>query len=117
MLLLLLLAMFSGLRGGAGVNPSWHRSGRGLNKLNSIHDFVSCGEYLINEGLIHKNQLSALGISAGCLLVGAAVNMHPELFSAAILKVKLLQDFSPQPAWLQFEPFYLSLHVVSLLCL
>lgn len=76
-----------GIRGGAGPDPSWHKYGCGLNKLNSIQDFVSCGQYLINNGLIHKNQLSALGISAGCLLVGAAVNMHPELFRAAILKV------------------------------
>ncbi|KAK4410415.1 Protease 2 [Sesamum angolense] len=81
---------FADVRGGAGSAPSWHRSGRGLNKLNSIHDFIACGEYLINEGFIHKNQLSALGISAGCLLVGAAVNMHPQLFRAAILKVPFL---------------------------
>ncbi|KAK6133978.1 hypothetical protein DH2020_032280 [Rehmannia glutinosa] len=81
---------FADVRGGAGVDPSWHRSGRGLNKLNSIYDFVSCGEYLITEGFIHKNRLSALGISAGCLLVGAAVNMRPELFRAAILKVPFL---------------------------
>lgn len=74
-------------RGGAGADPSWHRSGCGLNKLNSIYDFISCGEYLINEGFVHKNQLSAFGVSAGCLLVGAAVNMHPELFRSAILKV------------------------------
>lgn len=77
----------SKIRGGAGVDASWHRSGRELNKLSSIRDFVSCGEYLINEGIVCKNQLSALGTSAGCLLVGAAINMHPQLFTAAILKV------------------------------
>lgn len=89
------LAMFSGLRGGAGADPSWHKSGRGLNKLNSIHDFVACGEYLVSEGFIHRNQLAALGVSAGCLLVGAAVNMYPELFRAAILKVsKSVNAFS-----------------------
>ncbi|KAL8533558.1 hypothetical protein ACS0TY_009817 [Phlomoides rotata] len=81
---------FADVRGGAGVDPSWHRSGRELNKLSSIRDFVSCGEYLINEGIVRKDQLSALGISAGCLLVGAAINMHPQLFSAAILKVPFL---------------------------
>ncbi|KAL3824007.1 hypothetical protein ACJIZ3_020036 [Penstemon smallii] len=81
---------FADVRGGTGADPSWHRSGRGLKKLNSINDFVSCGEYLINEGFVHKNQLSALGISAGCLLVGAAINMHPQLFRAAILKVPFL---------------------------
>lgn len=75
------------LRGGAGIDPSWHRSGSGLNKLNSIRDFISCGDYLINEGLISKNGLSAVGVSAGCILVGSAVNMRPELFCAVILKV------------------------------
>lgn len=84
------LLAYADVRGGAGPDPSWHKYGCGLNKLNSIQDFVSCGQYLINSGLIHKNQLSALGISAGCLLVGAAVNMHPELFRAAILKVPFL---------------------------
>ncbi|XP_075483481.1 uncharacterized protein LOC142523653 [Primulina tabacum] len=81
---------FADVRGGAGADPSWHQSGRLLNKLNSIYDFVACGNHLINEGLVHRNQLGAVGISAGCLLVGAAVNMHPELFRAAILKVPFL---------------------------
>ncbi|GER43823.1 prolyl oligopeptidase family protein [Striga asiatica] len=81
---------FADVRGGAGADPSWHESGRGLNKLNSIYDFLSCGEYLINEGFIHKNRLCALGISAGCLLVGASINMNPNLFRAAILKVPFL---------------------------
>ncbi|KAL6573596.1 hypothetical protein OROHE_002055 [Orobanche hederae] len=81
---------FADVRGGAGADPSWHESGRGLSKLNSIYDFLSCGEYLINEGFIHKNRLGALGTSAGCLLVGAAVNMNPELFHAAIFKVPFL---------------------------
>lgn len=74
-------------RGGGGVDPSWHRSGRGLYKSNSIFDFVSCGEYLINEGYVHKCRLGAVGCSAGCLLAGAASNMYPELFRAIILKV------------------------------
>ncbi|XP_073315854.1 uncharacterized protein [Primulina huaijiensis] len=76
--------------GVAGADPSWHQSGRVLNKLNSIYDFVACGKYMIDEGLVHRNQLGAMGISAGCLLVGAAVNMHPELFRAAISKVLFL---------------------------
>lgn len=79
-----------GVRGGAGPDCSWHERGRGLNKLNSIHDFVSCAQSLIDDGLIHKDRLSALGVSAGSLLVGAAANMHPQLFRAAILKVRRL---------------------------
>ncbi|KAK9074466.1 hypothetical protein SSX86_007064 [Deinandra increscens subsp. villosa] len=76
--------------GGGGGDPSWHKNGSGFHKLNSINDFISCGDYLIKEGYVHKDQLSAIGHSAGGLLVAAAINMHPELFRAAILKVPFL---------------------------
>ncbi|XP_024988576.1 uncharacterized protein LOC112523280 [Cynara cardunculus var. scolymus] len=81
---------FADVRGGGGDDPSWHKCGSGLNKLKSIYDFVSCGDYLIKEGYVHKDQLAAVGHSAGGLLVGAAINMHPKLFRAAILKVPFL---------------------------
>uniref|UniRef100_A0A5B7BPF8 Prolyl endopeptidase n=1 Tax=Davidia involucrata TaxID=16924 RepID=A0A5B7BPF8_DAVIN len=84
------MVAFADVRGGGGDDPSWHKSGSGLYKLNSIYDFVSCGKYLVDEGYVHKDQLGAVGYSAGCLLVGAAINMHPELFRAAILKVPFL---------------------------
>uniref|UniRef100_A0A9I9D2W5 Prolyl endopeptidase n=1 Tax=Cucumis melo TaxID=3656 RepID=A0A9I9D2W5_CUCME len=73
--------------GGGGGDSSWHRSGNGLEKPNSIHDFVSCANFLINNGYVHKDRLGSIGYSAGGLLVGAAINMHPNLFRAAILKV------------------------------
>uniref|UniRef100_A0A6N2MWC1 Prolyl endopeptidase n=1 Tax=Salix viminalis TaxID=40686 RepID=A0A6N2MWC1_SALVM len=72
----------------AGVAGGHNRSG--LNKCNSIHDFISCGNYLISEGYVHKDRLGAIGFSAGGLLVGAAINMNPNLFRAAILKVPFL---------------------------
>ncbi|KAK6931380.1 Peptidase S9, prolyl oligopeptidase, catalytic domain [Dillenia turbinata] len=78
------------VRGGAGGDPSWHMSGKSSCKLNSIHDFVSCGQYLVKEGFVQKDRLAAMSISAGCLLVGAAINMNPYLFRAAILKVPFL---------------------------
>lgn len=79
---------FADVRGGGGGDDvSWHKRGSGMNKLNSIYDFVSCGEYLIKEGYVCKNQLGAIGHSAGGFLVAAAINMNPELFRAAILKV------------------------------
>ncbi|XWS64154.1 hypothetical protein CRYUN_Cryun06bG0162200 [Craigia yunnanensis] len=80
---------FADVRGGGG-DSSWHKSGSGLFKQNSIYDFVSCGKYLIDEGYVHRDQLSAIGVSAGCLLIGAALNMYPDLFRAAILKVPFL---------------------------
>ncbi|XP_021912299.1 uncharacterized protein LOC110826029 isoform X3 [Carica papaya] len=81
---------FADVRGGGGGDYLWHKSGSGLFKQNSIYDFVSCGKYLMNEGYIHKDRLSAIGFSAGCVLVGAAMNMYPDLFRAAILKVPFL---------------------------
>ncbi|KAI3719320.1 hypothetical protein L6452_20217 [Arctium lappa] len=81
---------FADVRGGGGDDPSWHKCGSGLNKLNSIYDFVSCGDYLIKEGYVHKDQLAAVGHSAGGLLVAAAINMHLKLFRAAVLKVPFL---------------------------
>ena len=76
-------------RGGGGGDSLWHKSGSGLSKLNSIHDFISCGNFLVNEGYVHKNRLCALGHSAGGLLAAAAINADPDLFRAAILKVSL----------------------------
>lgn len=74
------------LRGGGG-DASWHQAGTRSCKLNSIKDFAACGLYLVKEGFVHKNRLGAIGCSAGGLLVGAAINMYPDLFCAAILKV------------------------------
>lgn len=76
--------------GGGGGDSSWHKFGCGLYKRNSIHDLTSCGKYLVNEGYVCKHKLGAIGYSAGCLLVGAAINMYPKLFCAAILKVPFL---------------------------
>ncbi|XVE74405.1 hypothetical protein DITRI_Ditri12bG0014300 [Diplodiscus trichospermus] len=81
---------FADVRGGGGGDSSWHKSGSGLFKQNSVYDFVSCGKYLVDQGYVHRNQLSAIGVSAGCLLIGAALNMYPDLFRAAILKVPFL---------------------------
>ncbi|CAL8994756.1 unnamed protein product [Prunus brigantina] len=80
---------FADVRGGGG-DSSWHKSGSGSYKLNSVYDFVSCANYLIKEGYVHKDRLGAIGHSAGGLLVGATINMYPDLFRAAILKVPFL---------------------------
>jgi protease II len=74
-------------RGGGGGDSSWHESGSGLFKQNSVYDFGSCANYLVSDGYVHRDRLGAIGYSAGCLVVGAAINMFPDLFRAAILKV------------------------------
>ncbi|PIA57631.1 hypothetical protein AQUCO_00600389v1 [Aquilegia coerulea] len=83
------IVAFADVRGG-GRSPSWHKAATGLHKANSVHDFVACAHYLINEGYVHNDRLCAVGHSAGGLLVGAAINMHPHLFCATILKVPFL---------------------------
>ncbi|GJN33701.1 hypothetical protein PR202_gb22322 [Eleusine coracana subsp. coracana] len=79
---------FADVRGGAGV--SWHLAGTKANKINSIQDFAACSMHLIKEGYVHNRRLCAVGCSAGGLLVGAVINMHPDLFAAAVLKVPFL---------------------------
>lgn len=74
-------------RGGGGGPVSWHQDGTMRNKINSIYDFVACGNYLVSEGYVGREMLCAIGYSAGGLLVGASINMNPNLFCAAILKV------------------------------
>ncbi|KAI9169466.1 hypothetical protein LWI28_012690 [Acer negundo] len=81
---------FADVRGGGGGDSAWHKFGTGLYKRNSIYDFVSCGNYLFNEGYVCRDRLAAMSYSAGCLVVGAAINMYPQLFRAAILKVPFL---------------------------
>ncbi|CAN7087349.1 unnamed protein product [Brassica oleracea var. botrytis] len=78
---------FADVRGGGGGDFSWHKSGTGSLKLNSIQDFIYCARYLMDKGYVHRHHLAAIGYSAGALLPAAAMNMHPSLFQAAILKV------------------------------
>ncbi|KAM0941718.1 putative oligopeptidase B [Dioscorea sansibarensis] len=79
---------YADVRGGG--DRAWHQAGIKMNKPNSFHDFAACAIYLISEGYVHKNQLVAIGCSAGGLLVGATINMYPDLFCAAVLKVPFL---------------------------
>ncbi|XP_024015335.1 uncharacterized protein LOC18007840 [Eutrema salsugineum] len=78
---------FADVRGGGGGEFSWHKSGTGSLKLNSIQDFIYSANYLIDNGYVHRHHLAAIGYSAGSILPAAAMNMHPSLFQAAILKV------------------------------
>ncbi|PKA54322.1 oligopeptidase B [Apostasia shenzhenica] len=81
---------YADVRGGGGGGKKWHLEGKRLKKLNSVVDYISCSEYLINEGIVDKNKLAGWGYSAGGLLVAAAINARPELYRAAVLKVPFL---------------------------
>jgi prolyl oligopeptidase len=78
------------LRGGSEYGEEWHLAGTKMNKLNVFNDFISAGEYMINEGWTNKNRLTIEGGSNGGLLVAACVNMRPDLFRVAIPRVGVL---------------------------
>jgi len=75
------------VRGGGDLGKPWHDDGRMMKKRNTFTDFVSCAEHLLAEGYGARERLVIEGGSAGGLLVGAAVNMRPDLFRAAVLQV------------------------------
>ena len=75
------------VRGGEDMGKTWHDDGRLLNKKNSFSDFIACAEHLIANQYTSASKLMVEGGSAGGLLVGTVLNMHPELFAAAVAKV------------------------------
>ncbi|HZS49784.1 MAG TPA: S9 family peptidase [Bryobacterales bacterium] len=75
------------VRGGGEMGRSWYENGKLLHKKNTFTDFIACAEHLIAEGYTAKDRLVIYGGSAGGLLIGAVLNMRPELFKIAIAKV------------------------------
>jgi len=75
------------VRGGGEMGRQWYDDGKMMNKKNTFTDFVACAEYLIAQKYTNKDKLVASGGSAGGLLMGAIVNMRPELFKAVIANV------------------------------
>ncbi|HEY6291952.1 MAG TPA: S9 family peptidase [Terriglobia bacterium] len=78
------------IRGGDDMGEQWHDDGKLMNKKNTFNDFVDCAEYLITEKWTSKAGLLIEGGSAGGLLMGAVVNMRPDLFKAVHLAVPFL---------------------------
>ncbi|MBE9491784.1 MAG: S9 family peptidase [Bacteroidetes bacterium] len=75
------------VRGGEEMGRSWYEDGKLLNKKNTFTDFIDCAEYLIEKKYTTPDKLFALGGSAGGLLMGAVVNMRPDLFRGVISAV------------------------------
>ncbi len=75
------------IRGGAELGEKWRQDGRMFKKLNTFNDFVNSAEWLIKNKYTASDRLVIQGGSAGGLLMGAVVNMRPDLFKAAIAQV------------------------------
>jgi oligopeptidase B len=78
---------YAHIRGGGEMGKAWHDAGRMMNKKTTFTDFISCAEYLVANGYGSKDKLVIEGRSAGGLLMGAVLNMRPDLFHAAIVGV------------------------------
>ena len=65
----------------------WYEDGKLLKKKNTFTDFIDASKYLIAEGYTSKEHLYASGGSAGGLLMGAIINMAPELYNGVVASV------------------------------
>jgi oligopeptidase B len=75
------------IRGGQEMGRLWYEDGKLMKKINTFTDFIDCGEFLVKEKYTSKSHLYAQGGSAGGLLMGAVVNMAPELWHGVIAQV------------------------------
>ena len=75
------------IRGGEYLGREWYENGKLFQKKNTFTDFIDVSEFLIQENYTSSNQLYAMGGSAGGLLMGAVVNMAPNLYNGVIAAV------------------------------
>ena len=75
------------IRGEEYLGREWYEDGKLLKKMNTFNDFIDCAKFLIDQKFTSPKHLYANGGSAGGLLMGAVVNMNPELFNGVIADV------------------------------
>jgi oligopeptidase B len=75
------------IRGGQEMGRQWYDQGKFLNKKNTFTDFIAAEQALIDGGYTSSDRLAIMGGSAGGLLVGAVLNMAPDMIKAAVAKV------------------------------
>lgn len=78
------------LRGGSEYGEEWHEAGTKMKKVNVFDDFIAAAEHMIAEGWTNPEVMAIEGGSNGGLLVGAVVNMRPELYRVAIPRVGVM---------------------------
>jgi oligopeptidase B len=75
------------IRGGGEMGREWYEDGKYLTKRNSFSDFIACAENLVKQRYTNPQRLAIRGRSAGGLLMGAVLNMRPDLFACAVAQV------------------------------
>tara|TARA_B110000037_G_scaffold19614_1_gene20979 strand:+ start:4867 stop:6999 length:2133 start_codon:yes stop_codon:yes gene_type:complete len=75
------------IRGGEYLGRQWYEDGKLLKKKNTFSDFVDCSKYLISENYTSAKHHYAMGGSAGGLLMGAIINLAPELYNGVVAQV------------------------------
>jgi oligopeptidase B len=75
------------VRGGSELGRWWYEDGKLLKKRNTFTDFIACAEHLVASRYTSPDKLFALGSSAGGLLMGAVLNMRPDLFKGVVASV------------------------------
>ncbi|MEO5924410.1 MAG: S9 family peptidase [Bryobacteraceae bacterium] len=84
------------IRGGADLGKPWHEDGRMLTKKNTFTDFIACAEHLIAQHYTSSDVLAITGGSAGGLLMGAVLNMRPDLFAAVVTRVPFVDALNTE---------------------
>ncbi|KAJ3280168.1 hypothetical protein HDU79_011932, partial [Rhizoclosmatium sp. JEL0117] len=75
------------IRGGGDLGRGWYETGKFLNKKNTFYDFVNSAKYLVEQGITQHQLITLEGGSAGGLLIGASLNLKPDVAVAAIASV------------------------------
>ena len=82
------------IRGGMERGMKWWKEGKLLNKKNTFEDYIASAKYLIENKYTSKNKIIGMGGSAGGLLMGAVVNLAPELFLGIIMAVPFVDSLT-----------------------
>jgi oligopeptidase B len=75
------------IRGGQEMGREWYENGKMFKKMNTFNDFIDCSDFLIKNKYCSPEKLFALGGSAGGLLMGAIINLRPDLYCGVVAAV------------------------------
>ena len=75
------------VRGGGEMGRRWYEQGKFLHKPNTFTDFVACADHLVGQSVTARDRLAIRGGSAGGMLIGAVLNLRPDLCAAAVAEV------------------------------